>query len=61
MGDEHGMLITPRGADDPRLDQRIALVPPHCDPTVNLYDRYAICEGETVIGFWPVSARGRSA
>ena len=61
MGDEHGMLLTPEGAGDPRLDQRVALVPPHCDPTVNLYDRYAICDGETVIGFWPVSARGRSA
>ena len=61
MGDEHGMLLTPEGAGDPRLDQRVALVPPHCDPTVNLYDRYAICDGETVIDYWPVAARGRSA
>ena len=60
MGDEHGMLLTPEGGDDPRLDQLVALVPPHCDPTVNLYDRYAVCEGDVVTGFWPVSARGRS-
>lgn len=61
MGDEHGCLITPPGGTNPPLDARITLQPPHCDPTVNLYDRYAVCDGEAVIGFWPVTARGRSA
>jgi D-serine deaminase-like pyridoxal phosphate-dependent protein len=60
MGDEHGGLMTPEGASDPILDQRITLVPPHCDPTVNLYDQYAVCEGDRLVAFWPVSARGRS-
>jgi D-serine deaminase-like pyridoxal phosphate-dependent protein len=61
MGDEHGMLVTPEGAADPALDALVSLMPPHCDPTVNLYDRYAVCEGDEVVAFWPVSARGRSA
>lgn len=61
LGDEHGMLATPAGEPDPALDQLVALIPPHCDPTVNLYDRYAVCEGDAVIGFWPVTARGRSS
>ncbi|HEX8194175.1 MAG TPA: DSD1 family PLP-dependent enzyme [Allosphingosinicella sp.] len=61
MGDEHGMLLTPNGAADPPLDALVALMPPHCDPTVNLYDRYAVCDGDTVVGFWPVTARGRSS
>jgi D-serine deaminase-like pyridoxal phosphate-dependent protein len=61
MGDEHGMLLTPEGGTDPRLDDLVTLMTPHCDPTVNLYDRFAICEGATVIDFWPVTARGRSA
>ena len=61
MGDEHGMLVTPDGAHDPALDDRIALIAPHCDPSVNLYDRYAVCEGQTVVAFWPVTARGRSS
>ena len=61
MGDEHGMLLTPPGASDPALDACIALIPPHCDPTVNLYDLYAVCEGDTVIAHWPVTARGRSS
>ena len=59
MGDEHGALFTPDGAHDPVLDQRVALIPPHCDPTVNLYDRYAVCDGDEVVAHWPVSARGR--
>ena len=61
MGDEHGMLLTPAGGGDPALDQRITLVTPHCDPTVNLYDHYAVCDGDAVVGLWPVTARGRSA
>jgi D-serine deaminase-like pyridoxal phosphate-dependent protein len=61
MGDEHGMLLTPPGAADPPLGALVTLMPPHCDPTVNLYDAYAVCEGETVVAFWPVSARGRSS
>jgi D-serine deaminase-like pyridoxal phosphate-dependent protein len=61
MGDEHGMLLTPPGAADPPLGALVTLMPPHCDPTVNLYDAYAVCEGKTVVAFWPVSARGRSS
>jgi D-serine deaminase-like pyridoxal phosphate-dependent protein len=61
MGDEHGMLVSPDGSDDPVLDQCVTLVPPHCDPTVNLYDRFAICVQDEVVRFWPVSARGRSS
>lgn len=61
MGDEHGMLLTPPGAADPPLGALVTLMPPHCDPTVNLYDRYAVVEGDIVTAFWPVTARGRSA
>jgi D-serine deaminase-like pyridoxal phosphate-dependent protein len=39
MGDEHGAVIG--AAPLPALGERVALVPGHCDPTVNLYDRYA--------------------
>ncbi|QAY76190.1 DSD1 family PLP-dependent enzyme [Sphingosinicella sp. BN140058] len=61
MGDEHGMLITPCGGSDPGLGDLVTLVPPHCDPTVNLYDRYVVVKGDAVVAFWPVTARGRSA
>ncbi len=57
MGDEQGALI---GEALPGLAERVTLVPPHCDPTVNLYDRYWLVADETVTGAWPVTARGRS-
>ncbi|MDV3458733.1 DSD1 family PLP-dependent enzyme [Sphingomonas sp. HF-S4] len=56
-GDEHGAL---NGAGLPGLGARVTLMPPHCDPTVNLYDRYYVLEGDSVTGTWPVTARGRS-
>lgn len=58
MGDEQGALT---GGTLPGLAARVTLVPPHCDPTVNLYDRYAIVRDEQVIDIWPVTARGRSS
>lgn len=60
LGEEHGGLFTLPGVADPGLDQVVTLIPPHCDPTVNLYDRYAVCDGASVVEFWPVTARGRS-
>ena len=57
MGDEQGALI---GADLPQLGERIALIVPHCDPTVNLYDSYHVVEADTLIDIWPITARGRS-
>lgn len=56
-GDEHGAL---HGTGLPGLGARVTLMPPHCDPTVNLYDRYRILEGDAIVDSWPVTARGRS-
>lgn len=56
-GDEHGALL---GDRMPALGARVTLMPPHCDPTVNLYDLYHLLDGDMVTGSWPVTARGRS-
>ncbi|MBX3565946.1 MAG: DSD1 family PLP-dependent enzyme [Sphingomonas sp.] len=58
MGDEQGALI---GDELPGLAGRVTLIPPHCDPTVNLYDHYWIVSGDAVAERWAVTARGRSA
>jgi D-serine deaminase-like pyridoxal phosphate-dependent protein len=55
MGDEHGAIF---GETLPGLGARVTLMPPHCDPTVNLYDRYWVVEGDMVVDAWPVTARG---
>ena len=36
--DEHGVIAVAPDAQQPRLGDRLWLVPGHCDPTVNLYD-----------------------
>ncbi|NIJ21982.1 D-serine deaminase-like pyridoxal phosphate-dependent protein [Sphingomonas naasensis] len=57
-GDEHGAL---RGDGLPQLGARVSLMPPHCDPTVNLYDRYFVLDGGMIVDSWPVTARGCSS
>lgn len=58
MGDEHGALIVMDHAF--KIGDAVSLAPPHCDPTVNLYDAYHIVRDGTLIDIWPVTARGRS-
>lgn len=53
-GDEFGFVDVKA-----RLGQRIEFVPPHCDPTVNLYDRIYACRGDEVEEIWPVMDRWR--
>jgi 3-hydroxy-D-aspartate aldolase len=60
MGDEHLGVIAPEGKDPPAHGEQVILVPPHCDPTVNLYEAYHIVKGDTLVEIWPVTARGRS-
>lgn len=56
-GDEFGYIDNPSKV---RLGSRIELLPPHCDPTVNLYDRIYACRGSVVEEVWPVMDRLRS-
>ena len=51
-GDEFGYLDRPDGL--PKLGSRLEFIPPHCDPTTNLYDRIYACRGEQVEAVWPV-------
>ena len=60
MGDEHLAVIAPEGKAAPALAEQVILTPPHCDPTVNLYESYHVVKGDTLVDIWPVTARGRS-
>lgn len=51
-GDEFGFLDAKLS-----LGERVEFIAPHCDPTVNLYDRIYVCRGETVEAIWPVMGR----
>ena len=41
-----------------RLNDKLKLVPGHCDPTVNVYDWYVAIRDDRVEALWPVTARG---
>ena len=56
-GDEFGILTLEPGAKLPRIGDRIEFLVPHCDPTVNLYDRIYAMRGEQVEAIWPIAAR----
>jgi D-serine deaminase-like pyridoxal phosphate-dependent protein len=55
--DEHGVIRGARSAL-PALEEKLRLIPGHCDPTVNLYDWIVAVRGDKVADIWPVDARG---
>jgi D-serine deaminase-like pyridoxal phosphate-dependent protein len=59
-GDEHGRLDLSHVTRDVRVGDRIEFAVPHCDPTVNLYDRMYAVRGGRVEAVWPIAARGMS-
>ncbi|RFP86678.1 DSD1 family PLP-dependent enzyme [Rhodobacteraceae bacterium 63075] len=56
--DEHGVVMDPQGAL--KVNDKLRLVPGHCDPTANVHDWYVGVRGGKVETVWPVSARGRA-
>jgi 3-hydroxy-D-aspartate aldolase len=56
-GDEFGALTAEAGAKLPALGDRLEFIVPHCDPSVNLFDRLYACRGEKVESIWPIAAR----
>ena len=61
FGDEQGGIIYSQETRKLVPGDIVSCVVPHCDPTVNLYDRYHVVRGETLVGLWPIEGRGRSA
>ncbi|MCJ2050523.1 DSD1 family PLP-dependent enzyme [Methylobacterium sp. J-070] len=54
--DEHGVISDPGNVL--KLNDRLKLIPGHCDPTVNVYDWYVGVRNGRVEAVWPVTARG---
>jgi D-serine deaminase-like pyridoxal phosphate-dependent protein len=57
-GDEHGKLNLAKASRALNVGDRVEFVIPHCDPTVNLYDRMYGVRGRQVETSWLVAARG---
>lgn len=56
--DEHGVVEDP--ANILKVNDKLKLVPGHCDPTCNVHDWYVGVRGGKVEVVWPVSARGKA-
>jgi 3-hydroxy-D-aspartate aldolase len=56
--DEHGVVADPEGVL--KINEKLRLVPGHCDPTCNVHDWYVGVRNGKVETLWPVSARGKA-
>jgi len=54
--DEHGVIADPDNVL--KLNDKLKLIPGHCDPTCNVYDWYVGIRNGKVECLWPVTARG---
>ena len=56
--DEHGVVADPDQVLS--INEKLWLVPGHCDPTCNVHDWYVGVRAGKVETLWPVSARGKA-
>jgi 3-hydroxy-D-aspartate aldolase len=59
-GDEHGRLNVAQASAAVNLGDHLEFIIPHCDPSVNLYDRIYCLRGNNVETVWKIAARGMS-
>jgi D-serine deaminase-like pyridoxal phosphate-dependent protein len=57
LSEEHGVVSVPPDAEV-RIGERVAIVPNHVCPAINLANAVTVVEGGRVSGRWPVAARG---
>ena len=58
FSDEHGVVADPDGIL--KVNDKLRLVPGHCDPTCNVHDWYVGVRHGKVETLWPISARGKA-
>ncbi|MCP4181702.1 MAG: DSD1 family PLP-dependent enzyme [Hyphomicrobiales bacterium] len=54
--DEHGVIADPQGKL--KVNDKLKLIPGHCDPTCNVHDWYVGVRNGKVELIWPITARG---
>jgi D-serine deaminase-like pyridoxal phosphate-dependent protein len=60
VSDYHGVVRIPPRSTAPRLGEVVAVVPNHACPVIDLHDRFVAHRSGSIVGTWPVDARGRS-
>ena len=59
LSEEHGIASFPDADDAPRIGDRVAIVPNHVCPMINLFEQATIVKDGTVVDHWAVAARGK--
>jgi D-serine deaminase-like pyridoxal phosphate-dependent protein len=57
LSEEHGVVSVPPDATV-RIGDRVAIVPNHVCPTINLANAVTVVAAGRAVGRWPVAARG---
>lgn len=60
VSDYHGVVRIPDGTPRPSVGEVVAIIPNHVCPVIDLRDSFVATRSGTVVGTWPVDARGRS-
>ena len=60
LSDYHGVVRIPPGTPEPRLGEVVVVVPNHICPVVDTRDAFTATRRGTIVGRWPIAARGRS-
>lgn len=60
-GAEYGMLLWNGGDRDIKLAERVEIYPSNLDTSTNVYDRYYVVRGESVVDVWPIMGRAGAA
>jgi Predicted amino acid aldolase or racemase len=59
LSEEHGTIDLSACAQKPGIGDRIRIIPNHCCPVTNLFDRVHLLSGDNLVETLPVAARGR--
>jgi D-serine deaminase-like pyridoxal phosphate-dependent protein len=60
-GAEYGMLLWNDGDRDIKLAERVEIYPSNLDTSTNVYDRYYVVRGDSVVDVWPIMGRAGAA
>lgn len=57
LSEEHGHIFIEDA--DPKVGQKVELIPSHCCTTINLHDRYHAVRGDRLEAIWDIAGRGK--
>jgi D-serine deaminase-like pyridoxal phosphate-dependent protein len=60
FGDEFGQIALDNPSRTYKVGEKMEVIIPHCDPTVNLYDQIYGIRKDRVEVVWSIAARGKS-